>query len=368
MSAPDPVPAIPPVCAADAERLAAERLSPQVWDFIAGGSGDESVQAANRAALDRMRLVPRVLSAVPREADTSGPLLRGTARMPVAVAPMAYQRLLHPDGELATARAARDAGVPFVIPMLSSQPLERVAASGAVVWLQLYWLRDRGRMLELVRRAEHAGCAAVVVTVDVPFMGRRRRDLRNGFTLPPTVFPVHLGAEAARATHIRRSGSSALAVHSAADFDPSTGWADLAWLRDSTELPLVVKGVLAPRDAALAVEHGADAVVVSNHGGRQFAGAPASITALRPVVEEVAGGCAVLFDSGVRDGMDVLRALACGADGVMYGRPVLWGLAADGEAGVRGVLDLLRAELREALALSGCADVPAARRLTTVGL
>ncbi|MFJ8477281.1 alpha-hydroxy acid oxidase [Kitasatospora sp. NPDC094011] len=362
---PAPVPAVPAVCLADVERLAADRLPAEVRDFVAGGSGDESVQAANRAALDRVRLVPRVLAGTD-VADPSGPLLRGTAAMPVVVAPMAYQRLMHPDGELAAARAAAKAGIPFAISTLSSYPLEEIAAVGGTSWFQLYWQRDRAQVLDLVRRAEEAGCEALVVTVDVPVMGRRLRDLRNGFTLPADVTAANLGGVPLAATHTRQPGASGVATHTGQAFDPAIGWADLAWLRERTTMPLVLKGVLDPRDAVRAVEIGAEAVVVSNHGGRQLAGAPASVTALPPVVEAVGGRCSVLLDSGIRSGTDVLRALALGADGVLLGRPVLWGLAADGEAGAARVFELLQAELREALVLSGCPDLSAARDLVTL--
>ncbi|MDH6523261.1 4-hydroxymandelate oxidase [Streptomyces sp. SAI-135] len=355
----------PLICVADVERLAAQRLPAEVWDFVAGGSGDESVQAANRAALDLVRLVPRALTGA-GIAKTCGQLLLADAAMPVVVAPMAYQRLLHPNGELDAARAARTAGVPYVIPMLSSYPLEEIAEVGGTVWFQMYWLRDRGLLLDLVRRAEHAGCEALVVTADVPVMGRRLRDLRNGFALPASVTAANLGAEAVTATHTRRSGTSAVATHSATAFDPTADWADVEWLRGHTDLPIVLKGILDPRDAVRAAELGAEAVVVSNHGGRQFAGAVPSITALPPVLDAVQGRCAVLLDSGVRSGTDVLRALAHGAAGVMYGRPVLWGLAVDGKAGAGLVLDLLHTELREALTLCGCDSVAAGRDLTVM--
>nr|BCD33694.1 FMN-dependent dehydrogenase [Streptomyces violaceusniger] len=355
----------PPVCAEDFARLAADRLPAGIRDFVDGGSGDESVQAANRAALDRVRILPRALSGV-ADADPAARLVAGDAAMPVAVAPMAYQRLLHPDGELAAARAAAGAGVPYVISTLSSVALEDIAAAAAPTWFQLYWLRDRALVLDLVRRAETAGCEALMVTVDVPVMGRRLRDLRNGFALPDSVSAANLGTGPTAVTHTRHAGRSAVAAHTSAVFDPALSWADLEWLRAHTELPLVVKGVLDPRDAARAAGLGADAVVVSNHGGRQFAGAVASITALPLVRDAVPDSCAVLLDSGIRTGTDVLRALVCGADGVLYGRPVLWGLAADGEKGVSAVLGLLRAELQEALVLSGCPDLAAARGLATV--
>jgi 4-hydroxymandelate oxidase len=350
---------------ADVAELAARRLPGDVLDFVNGGSGDESTQAANRAALDRVRLVPRVLAGTD-EADTSGTLVRSSAALPLAVAPMAYQRLLHPDGEQAAARAARTAGVPFVVSTLSSCSVEEIAAVGATVWFQLYWLRDRAAVLGLVRRAEAAGCEALVVTVDVPRMGRRLRDVRNGFSLPAHVRAAHLGPDPDTAAHRREDGRSAVATHTAEAFEPALGWDDLAWLRARTELPLLVKGVLDPRDAVRAVAAGADGVIVSNHGGRQFAAAVPSVTALQAVLDAVGGRCAVLLDSGVRSGTDVLRALALGADGALCGRPLLWGLAADGEAGARHVLRLLHGELQEAMLLAGCPDLAAARELTAV--
>ncbi|MET8569916.1 alpha-hydroxy acid oxidase [Streptomyces sp. NPDC004783] len=371
MTSPSPTSSAPgpgaqaPLTVADVAELAARRLPADVLDFVNGGSGDESVQAANRAALDGVRLIPRVLVGTD-EASTSGRLVRSAAGMPLAVAPMAYQRLLHPEGELAAARAARAVDVPFVVSTLSSYSVEEIAAVGGTVWFQLYWLRDRDAVLDLVCRAEKAGCEALVVTVDVPLMGRRLRDVRNGFSLPPQVTAANLGPAPDTAAHRREDGRSAVATHTAQAFDPALSWEDLAWLRERTSLPLLVKGVLDPRDAVRAVDAGADGVIVSNHGGRQFAAAVPSVTALPRVVEAVGGRCAVLLDSGVRTGADVLRALALGADGALCGRPLLWGLAMDGEAGARHVLELLRDELRESLLLAGCPDLAAARRLEAV--
>ncbi|MEV5976552.1 alpha-hydroxy acid oxidase [Streptomyces sp. NPDC052114] len=350
---------------ADAERAATAVLPIGVRDFVAGGSGAETTLAANRAALDRVFVVPRVLSDVSRCAPGTT-LLGRPARMPVALAPVAYQRLLHPDGELAAARAARDAGVPFTVSTLSSVPVERLTELGGTVWFQLYWLREPGRALDLVRRAEDAGAAAVVLTVDVPWMGRRLRDVRNRFTLPEQVRAAHLAAGPTAAHRAPREAASALAAHTEAVFSSALTWSSVAALRERTRLPLVLKGVLAPEDAVRAAECGVDAVVVSNHGGRQLDGAVPSADALPEVVAALSGRCEVLFDSGVRSGTDVLRALALGARGVLVGRPALWGLAVGGEAGVRRVLDLLGEEFRDALGLAGCPDVTAAGALRTV--
>ncbi len=285
--------------------------------------------------------------------------------MPVAIAPMAYQRLLHEEGELAAARAACASGVPYIVSTLSSYRLEDIAATGAHTWFQLYCLRDQAKNHELVSRAEDAGCRALMVTVDVPMMARRLRDVRNAFALPPHVRAANLDTGGGSEAHRKVGGASALAVHTSSAFAAGLSWHDLEDLRGRTSLPLVVKGILDPRDARRAVEIGADSVVVSSHGGRQLDGAQPSLRALPGVLEAVNGNCEVLLDSGVRGGLDVLKALALGARGVLLGRPVLWGLAADGEDGVTKVLSLVRAELDEAMTLAGCADAAAASAVRT---
>ncbi|MFI7429924.1 alpha-hydroxy acid oxidase [Micromonospora sp. NPDC049836] len=356
---------VPPASLPDFAELARAVLPPAVWDFVDGGSGTETTLAANRAALDRVAVLPRVLTGVDRP-HTGAALPGGRYAMPVAVAPMAYQKLLHPDGELALAAAARAADVPYVASTLGSTPIEEVAAVGGAVWFQLYWLRDRGLVADLLDRAHDAGCSALMVTVDVPVLGRRLRDVRNGFTLPPHVTAANLPGGRDDLAHQGTPGVSAVAVHTGAVFAPALSWADLAWLRERTRLPLLVKGILDPRDAVRAAETGVDAVVVSNHGGRQLDGAPASAAVLPEVVAAVGERCAVLLDSGVRGGADVLRALALGASGVLVGRPLLWALAAGGRAGAEAALALLGAELRDALTLAGCADPAAARQLRTL--
>lgn len=351
---------MPPVWStADVARLAAERLTPDVWDYIAGGSGEEVTLAANRAALDRVAVVPRGLVDV-SACDTGVELFGTRSALPLAVAPMAYQRLIHEGGESAAASAAATAGVPYVVSTLSSEPIEDVAGAGGTTWFQLYWLRDRAVVADLLRRAEDAGCRAVVLTVDVPVLGRRLRDMRNGFALPSWVKPVNTDGDVGD----RVAGDSVIARHTSAVFDPSLSWRDLEWIRARTRLPLVVKGILDAGDAKRAADVGVDGVVVSNHGGRQLDGAVPSVVALPEVVAAVDGRCPVLLDSGVRNGVDVLRALALGATAVLVGRPVLWGLGAGGERGVTAVLDVLRDEFETALRLAGCPDVAAARRLT----
>jgi 4-hydroxymandelate oxidase len=357
------------------ERLARAALPGPVWDFLAGGSGQESTLRANRAALERISLIPRVLRDVSGR-TTTGHLVGADTAMPVAIAPVAYHRLVHPDGELASARAAARAGVPITISTLSSTPLEQVVGTGAITWFQLYWLRDRERCLALVDRAEQGGCAALMLTVDVPWMGRRLRDVRNGFALPDHVQAVHLASETAgghypagpsgsTAAHESVLGRSAVATHTDLTFAPALTWADLDEIRSRTRLPLIVKGLLDADDARRAVDAGADAVVVSNHGGRQLDGALPSIEALPAIRSAIGGQAQVLLDSGIRDGIDVLRALALGADGVLIGRPLLWGLAVGGEAGAYRVLELLAAELYDGLGLAGCTDVREAQNLKT---
>ncbi|MFY1674537.1 alpha-hydroxy acid oxidase [Plantactinospora sp. WMMB334] len=352
-------------CLADLEELARARLPGDVWDFLAGGSGAETTLNGNRAALDRLSVVPRVLAGV-AQVSTRAPVLGRPSDLPVAVAPMAYQHLAHPDGEPALARAAARAGVSYAASTLSSRPIEEITATGATVWFQLYWLRDRDLVAGLLDRAEAAGCTAVVLTADVPILGRRLRDLRNSFALPTDVVAANLRAGPTDRAHTVLAGTSAVAAHTRAAFAPGLAWRDVAWLRARTRLPLVVKGILDPRDAVRAVEAGADAVVVSNHGGRQFDAAPPSIVALPPVVDAVAGRCEILLDSGIRSGTDVLRALALGASAVLVGRPLLWALAVGGGPGAAAALSLLGAELRDALTLAGCADPAAARDLRTV--
>jgi 4-hydroxymandelate oxidase len=359
----DPGPGVP-LSVQEAERFAAADLPPEVWDFVAGGSGAELTLAANRAALDRVYLLPRVLTDV-SGCSTRAQFLGSGAAMPVAIAPMAYQRLVHADGELGLARAARAAGIPFTAGMLGSYPIEQIAAVGGDTWLQLYWLRDRGITRELVQRAEQAGCRALMLTVDVPQLGRRIRDLRNGFAFPPDVTAANLGTAQEMPGHTSVPGASAVARHTAALFDPSLSWPDIEWLREQSTLPLILKGILHPGDARRAADLGLDALVVSNHGGRQLDGAAPSITALPDVCAAVGGRCEVILDSGIRSGTDVLRALALGASGVLLGRPALWGLARGGEIGARQLIGLLQEELESAMMLAGCPDVASVAALRT---
>lgn len=342
---------------ASLEALARERLEPMFFDYIAGGADDEWTLRESREAWSRFQLLPRMLRGVAnRELGTT--VLGTSVSFPVLVPPMAFHGLCHPEAELATARATTQAGTIFVASTMSNRSLEAIAESCAGPrWFQLYVYRDRGVTRELVERATAAGYGALCLTVDTPLAGARERDRRNGLRLPP-----HLGLENFPAAHATShqtgaANESALARYIAHQWDPGLTWKDLAWLRGIAGIPVVVKGVLAPDDALRAVEEGADAVIVSNHGGRQLDGVCASITMLPRVVEAVAGRAEVLLDGGVRRGTDVLKALALGARAVLVGRPVLWGLTLDGESGVRAVLAHLREEVDLAMALAGCRTV-----------
>jgi 4-hydroxymandelate oxidase len=338
---------------ADYGRLARRALPADVWDFIAGGSGGQLTMRANRRAFAATALRPRVLVDVSRR--MTGTVMLGTeVAAPIAVAPMAYHRLAHPDGEVATARAAAASGLITVVSSFASRTIEDVAAAAAgPLWFQLYCFRDRGVMTDLVRRAEAAGYRALVLTVDMPMMGRREADARNGFTLPAHVTPVNLTASGPG----QAAGRPNVAELTRQLLDDGVTWELVQWLRGITELPLVLKGILADEDAALAVDLGAAGVIVSNHGGRQLDGAVAALRALPDVVDRVGPACEVYVDGGVRRGTDVLKALALGARAVLVGRPVLWGLAAAGEPGVRDVLRIMRDELDLAMGLAGCPTV-----------
>ena len=345
-----------PINVHDYEALAKAKMGPVGWDYYDSGSDDEVTLRENRAAFERIRLRPRVLVDV-SAIDPRTTVLGTPVAMPILVAPAAFQGLAHAEGECATARGAGEAGTLMVVSTSANRSIEEVAASATgPLWFQLYVYRERAASRALVRRAEDAGCKALVLTADAQRLGRRERDMRNGFTLPPHLRMANFVEKDIAEVPDEGPGQSGLAVHAAATHDASLTWEALDWLRSATSLPVVVKGILTAEDAALAVEHGADAIIVSNHGGRQLDGSLASIEALPEVVAAVQaaeGHCEVYIDGGIRRGTDVLKALALGARAVLVGRPVLWGLAADGADGVRGVLGLLRDELELAMALSG---------------
>lgn len=318
----------------DYVEAAAAKVDPSVWCYFEGGAGDEVTLRANVAAFDRWRFRPRVLVDV-SEVTTATTLLGTPVGMPLGVAPFAMQRLIDPAGEVATARAAAAAGALMCVSTLTTSTHAEIAAAGdGPRWLQLYVLRDRQRTLDHIHEAREAGYSALVLTVDLPYVGRRERDLRLGFQNPPPDL------------HLPYAGLF--------ETSPALTWRDLEWIRSEIPLPLVLKGILTREDATLAVEHGADAVWVSNHGGRQLDGVAAGLDALPEVAEAVDGRCEVYVDGGVRRGGDVLKALALGARAAFAARSVACALAVDGERGVAHALSLLRDEIQLGLGLLGC--------------
>jgi isopentenyl diphosphate isomerase/L-lactate dehydrogenase-like FMN-dependent dehydrogenase len=317
----------------DFEPEARAVLAPDVYDYFAGGAGEEWTMAENRRAFDRWVLRPRVLrgAAMP---DPSVTVLGASLSFPVLVAPWAFQGLAHADGEVGTARAAAAEGSLMVVSSTAEAQLSEIAAASAgPKWWQLYVFTDRGRTRDMLQRAAANGYSAVMWTVDTPVLGVRHRDTRSGFELP-------------------------VGVHGDLVIDPSLTWDDLAWIREASGgLPVLVKGVLTAEDAREAVAQGVNGVVVSNHGGRQLDGSPATLDALPEVVAAVRGAVPVLVDGGVRRGSDVVKALALGAVAVMVGRPTVWALAAGGSDGVALALRMLRNEVGNAMSIAGCRTV-----------
>jgi 4-hydroxymandelate oxidase len=333
------------------EEAARGVLPRMVFDYFAGGAGEEWTLAENRRAFERWILRPRVLVDV-ADVDLRTTVLGQEVAFPILLAPTALQRMAHRYGEMASARAAASLGTVMAVSTVSTASLEEVASSGARLWFQLYVMKDRDLTAELVKRAHAAGYGALVLTVDAPILGRRFRDDRNRFSLPPGIGMANL-----EGMGLPESEGSRLFAFFVERHDASLTWGDVAWLDSLTPLPLVLKGIVRDDDARRAVEAGAAAIVVSNHGGRQLDGAPATIDVLSEVIEAVAGRAEVLVDGGIRRGSDAMKALAMGARAVLVGRPYLWGLAVDGEAGVRRVMELLRDDLALAMALCGCPSV-----------
>jgi 4-hydroxymandelate oxidase len=341
----------------DYEREAGRRVEPAAWGYIAGGANDEVTLGANRAAFDRITIRYRTMVDVTVR-DLSTTVLGNRVSMPVLVAPTAMQKLAHPDGECATARAARAADTLMITSTTATTGLRDVISSApGPMWFQLYLYQDRGKSRALIEEAVRSGYTGVVLTVDAPLLGRRERDIRSGFTLP-TGLTIANAAIAGMEIVPEASGeASGLMLHFRSLHDAALTPKDIAWVREVSGLPVVVKGIVRGDDADKAVEQGAEGIVVSNHGGRQLDTSIPSITALPEVVDAVGGRAEVYVDGGIRRGTDVLKALALGARAVLVGRPVLWGLAVNGEAGVRDVLELLRQELDLAMALAGTRNV-----------
>jgi lactate 2-monooxygenase len=348
-----------PVSVAELEQRAVAAMDPKAANYVGAGAGSEETMRANRDAFARRRIVPRMLRDVAAR-DLSTTVLGTAMPAPLLLAPIGVQKVLDEEGELATARAAAAVGLPMIASTASHFSLEEIAAAGGETprWFQLYWPNDPGLARSLVERAERAGYAAIVLTVDTFIPGWKPRDLQQAW-LP---FLNGLGVanyfqdpvfRAALAKTPEEDPGAATGHFLGVQANPSLSWDDLGQLREMTSLPILVKGIQHPGDAREAVRRGLDGVVVSNHGGRQVDGAVASLDALPAIAEAVGDELAVLFDSGVRSGADVLKALALGADAVCLGRPYLWGLALDGQAGVETVLKMVLAELDLTMALCG---------------
>ena len=343
-----------PVCLADYETLAHERLSPGALAFFAGGGADEITVRWNREGFDKLALSPRVLRGG-SGGHTRMTLFGREHRHPIFIAPMSLQRLAHPDGEIATAIAADAQDACMVLSAQASVAMEDVCRAGATCrWFQLYVQPTKPATLQLVRRAEAAGFEVLVVTVDAPVNGVRTREHRAGFELPPGIAPVNMEG-------LPSTLPSALAPEASIVFDHfmaiATTWDDIVWLKSQTKLPIVLKGIVNADDAARAVELGADGIIVSNHGGRTLDTLPATIEVLPEIVAATGGRIPLLLDGGIRRGTDVLKALALGATAVLVGRPVIYGLVVDGALGAAHVLRLLRDEFEIAMALTGCRTV-----------
>lgn len=352
------VPALP-VLATELQERARERLTPQAFGYVVGGAGAEQTVAANRAAFERHRIVPRMLRDVSVR-DLSVRLLGIQLPAPLMLAPVGVQSIVHPQGELASARAAAAQGIPFIASTAASHTIEELAgvSESASRWYQLYWPRSRELAASFVSRADAAGYSAIVLTLDTWMLAWRPRDLAGAY-LPflkgegvANYFQDPVFRAALEKTPEEDAGA-AIGQWAFQFSNPSVTWEDLAWLREQTELPILLKGILHPEDAARALSEGMDGLIVSNHGGRQVDGAIASLDALPAIRAAVGERFPVLLDGGIRSGADIFKAMALGADCVCIGRPYVWGLALDGQAGVEHVLRCLLGELDLTLALSG---------------
>ncbi|KGL87129.1 Hydroxyacid oxidase 2 [Charadrius vociferus] len=332
------------VCLSDFEAYAKKYLPKIAWDFFAAGADDCSTRDENILAYKRIRFRPRMLRDV-SVMDIRTKLLGTEISFPVGIAPTGFHQLAWPDGEKSTARAAKAMNTCYIASTYSTCTLEEIsaAAPGGLRWFQLYIHRNRAVSQQLVQRAEALGFQGLVLTADLPYTGKRRDDVRNGFRLPPHMKLKNL--------------EGAFEVCKMSPLDPSLTWNDIYWLRSLTHLPIIIKGILTKEDAELAVRHGVQGIIVSNHGGRQLDGGPATIDALVEVVEAVQGRVEVYLDGGIRKGSDVLKAMALGAKCVFIGRPALWGLAYKGEEGLQDVLRILQDEFRLSMALAGCASI-----------
>ncbi|XP_023391138.1 hydroxyacid oxidase 2 [Pteropus vampyrus] len=337
-------PEMPMVCVTDFEAHARELLCKSTWDYIEGGADDDFTRDDNIAAFKKFRLRPRYLRDV-SQVDTRTTVQGQEISAPICISPTSFHCLAWPDGEMSTARAAQAAGICYITSTYASCTLEDIVAAAprGLRWFQLYVQTDRQLTQQLIQRAESLGFKALVITVDVPKTGNRRQNIRNQLDLKKMLMLKDLRSP--------KEGNSALRLQMSL-IDSSFCWNDLSWIQSITRLPIILKGILTKEDAELALKHKVDGIIVSNHGGRQLDGVPASVDALPEVVAAVKGSMEVYMDGGIRTGNDVLKALALGAKCVFLGRPILWGLAYKGEHGVEEVLNMLKDEFHTSMALS----------------
>uniref|UniRef100_A0A7S2ZF81 FMN hydroxy acid dehydrogenase domain-containing protein n=3 Tax=Rhodosorus marinus TaxID=101924 RepID=A0A7S2ZF81_9RHOD len=345
-----------PVNVAEFHALAKAKLTPMVYGYFSSGADDQQTLQDNEEGYRRLRFRPRVLIDV-SNADMMTEVLGVKISFPLVVAPTAMQKMAHPEGELATARAVAKADTVMGLSSWSTTALEDVEAEapGAPKWFQLYVYKDREVTKQLVMRAEAAGYKAIALTVDTPRLGRREADIKNQFNLPPHLTMGNFAM--LKQANMENEGGSGLASYVASLIDRSLSWKDIQWLKSITKMPILAKGVVTAEDAVLAVENGCAGIIVSNHGARQLDGVVSTIDALEEVVNAVQGKVPVFVDSGVRRGTDIVKALALGAKACLVGRPIVWGLSVAGEQGVKYVLDLLKSEFELAMALCGCVKV-----------
>ncbi|GFS47003.1 hydroxyacid oxidase 1 [Trichonephila inaurata madagascariensis] len=345
------------ICIEDFEKYALKSLPKMIADYYRGGADNEQTLKENRDAFKRLRFKPRILRDVSKR-DLSTFILGKYVSFPVCIAPTAMQCMAHPDGEVATIKGGAAEEVLTIVSTFSTVSLEEVAKASpeSFRWFQLYIYTDRSITKDLIIRAEKAGYSAIVVTLDASIAGNRLNDIRNKFCLPAHLRLGNITQED-KSTISASTHTSGVSAYVESSLDTSITWKDVDWIKKITSLPIILKGILTAEDAILAIEHGVDGIVVSNHGARQLDGVPASIEVLYDIVRAVSGRCEVYMDGGIRNGTDVLKALALGAKAVLIGRPVLWGLAHSGESGVRKILQILRRELDIAMALSGCATI-----------
>ena len=362
----------------DLRRIAKKRLPRGVFDYIDGGAEDELTMAANAAAYRRLAFSPRVLRDV-SDVDVSSSLLGRKLAYPLVLAPTGFTRIADPEGELAVARAAKRVGLPYALSTLGTRSIEEVAEAGSDrLWFQVYTWRNRELVAELVKRAANSGYEALCLTVDTAVLGRRERDVRRGFTLPPkiglstlldgilhpgwswsflTSEPIVFANVAGDQSVGDGTDAISLAEYVGSQFDPALSWEDVDWLRRLWDGPIVVKGIQSVEDAIIAADRGVDAIAISNHGGRQLDSAPATLDLLPAIADAIGGKTEIICDGGVRRGRDIVKAIALGANAVMAGRPYLYGLGAAGEAGVDHVLTNFGSEMKRTMALIGCTSV-----------